>query len=203
MTTGAVIVPEGDDVEVTVALQATAWQLRAGHQLTLILCADGSPTFWPAPRDTEVFVRDVRLSIPTLGPAYRPEPVFAAPQTAPTRREKLKWIDPTHEPIAWPLRESAAAHSATTAAHHLSATGTDYFVTSRFELETLKDWQGWSAKSYRVAFERPGWSIRIDTRLEVTSTDDAFEIAWMIKARDGGSLIHRADKRATVPRATV
>jgi predicted acyl esterase len=203
MTTGAVIVPEGNDVEVTLPLQATAWQLREGHQLTLILCADGSPTFWPAPHETEVFVRDVQLSIPTLRPAYRPEPVFAAPQTAPTRREKLKWIDTAHEPIAWPPRENAPAHNATTAAHHLPATGTDYFVTSRFELQTTENRQGWAAKSYRVAFERPGWSIRIDTRLEVTSTSDTFEIAWVIEARDGETLFHRADKRATVQRTTV
>jgi predicted acyl esterase len=203
MTTGAVCVAEGDDVEVMLPLQATAWRLRKGRHLELILCADGWPTFWPAPGEPEVFVRDVRLSIPTLGPAYRPDPAFGPPQTAPaTPRQKLKWIDPQREEIAWPPHENAAAHDATTAAHHLPATGTDYFIASRFEV-AHDDGQGWAAKSYRVAFERPGWSIRIDVQLEVTSTEKSFEIAWTINAEENDQPFHYEARYASVPRDTV
>jgi len=184
-------------------LQATAWQLRSGHQLTLVLCADGWPTFWPTPRDTSVFVKDVRLSIPTIGPSWLPTPVFEPPQAATAqRRENLRWIDPGREPIVWPARENASARTATTAAHHLAATGTDYFITSRFEIDNDTA-EGWAAKSYRIAFARPGWSIRIDTRLEVTSTPDTFDIAWSITATDDGKPFHHVEDRVSVPRETV
>jgi hypothetical protein len=187
---------------VTLPLQATAWRLREGHSLQLVLCADGWPSFWPAPHDTEVFVKDVHLSIPTLAPAT-PPPVFAPPQAAgSTRLEKLRWLDAVTERIAWPPRDNSPVHTATTAAHHLPRTGTDYLVTSRFQIDN-EHWQGRATKVYRVAFERPGWSVRIDTRLEVTSTPDTFEIAWTINAEEGGQPFHRIEDRATVPRTTV
>jgi len=201
LTTGAICVPEGDDIAVTLPLQATAWQLREGHKLDLVLCANGWPTFWPAPRETEVFVRDVRLTIPTLGSARHGTPTFAPPQSAPAPRpQKLQWIDPKQEQIAWPPRENAPAHGATTVAHHLRST--DYVITSRFQISD-EGWQGWAAKSYRIAFERPGWSIRIDTRLDVASTPETFEIAWTIRAEENGQPFHHIENRASVPRDTV
>jgi predicted acyl esterase len=202
MTTGAILVPEGDDVAVTLPLQATAWRLRAGHHLELILSADGWPTFWPSPRETEVFVRDVHLTIPTVGP-MRAAPTLATPQAARgARPQKLRWIDTEREVVGWRQRENASAHIGTSAAHHLAARGTDYFITSRFEIDN-ETGQGRAAKSYRIAFERPDWSIRIDTRLEVTSTDDAFEIAWTINASESGQPFHHVEDRASVPRETV
>jgi putative CocE/NonD family hydrolase len=205
LCTGAICLGgvEGDGVSIEFPLQPMAWRLEAGHKLSLVLCADGWPTFWPAPHETVVEIREVQLSVPIL-----PAETHAAPNFAPAsaaravRAGPLKWINADREAIAWPPRENAPAHSATTAAHHLAANGTDYFVASRFELRLSEGWQGWAAKSYRVAFERPGWSIRIDTRLEVTSTKDTFEIAWSIEARDGETLIHRADRRVDVPRST-
>ncbi len=203
MTSGAICVPESNDVAVTLPLQAAAWRMRAGHSLTLALCADGRPTFWPSPRETEVFVKDIWLSVPTLGPESAPVPRFASPQAAPTvRPQALKWIDRQREPIAWPPRENAPAHAAATAAHHLLRTGTDYLVTSRFEIDSGAE-QGWTAKSYRVAFERPGWSIRIDTRLEVASTPDRFEIGWTLRAEENGQPFHSVENRASAARDTV
>jgi hypothetical protein len=149
-----------------------------------------------------VEVRDLQLVLPILPASVRPAPSFAAPAAARAMRAgPLKWLSAEQQKIAWPPRENAPAHAATTAAHHLAATGTDYFVSSRFEL-TGEDQQGWAAKSYRVAFERPGWSIRIDTRLEVSSTPEVFQIAWTVEARDGETQVHRANHRVDVPRLT-
>ena len=100
-------------------------------------------------------------------------------------------------------RPGSVCLAGTSAAHHLAATGTDYLITSRFDLTPLSGGEARAVKSYRVAFERPGWSIRIFTRLDVSSTPDAFHIAWMIEARDGSELVHRVERQTSVPRTTV
>ncbi|MBL6853908.1 MAG: hypothetical protein ISS15_18305 [Alphaproteobacteria bacterium] len=202
MTTGATLVREGDDVAVAFPLQATAWRLRAGHRVELVLYADGGPTFWPPPGETNILVRDVRLVIPTLAPSHRPTPIFAPPQTRAARRPgALQWIDPQREPVAWDRPSPASIRTSTTAAHNLG--GTDYFITSRFDLLIDEDWQGWAAKSYRIAFERPGWSVRIDTRLEVRSAEDSFVIAWTINATENGEPFYHTADGTSVLRETV
>ncbi len=192
----------GEEVEIAVPFLACAWRLKRTHRIELVLCADGSPTLWPAPRGVAVDVRDIRLSLPALPAAYKDEARFVPPAAAAaSQMEKLKWIDRREEGIVFPRLElPAATHEAVSAAYHLPATGTDYYIASRFEIANAGDGQAQVAKSYRVAFERPGFSIRIDTRLEVLSTADQYRIAWTIRAFDNGAPFHAIDGASNVAR---
>jgi len=197
VTTGALALGPGGETEVEIPFQACGWRLRAGHRLTLVLYASGLPAFWNPPANTETHVRDIRLSVPMLPATPRDEATFAEPVVAEAgATEKLKWIDRKSEAIAWPAREHVAVREATTAAHHIPAIGTDYFITSRFEVTN-----DWAAKSYRIALERPGFSVRIDTRLELSSTPQIYEIRWMITARDGETIVHMVNDSITIARA--
>jgi predicted acyl esterase len=184
--------------DVTMALPPVGWRLAAGHAVALVLCADGRPTFWQPPHAGMVEVRDIRLTLPVLVDADTMS--FEAPLSSPsTGIAALKWLDATQDVPTAP-RPNALTHHATGAAHHLMATGTDYHIVSRFEIAPDGDW---AAKSCRVAFERPDWRIRIDARLEVSSTPDAFEVRWHVEARDGDTLVHRADETQRIPRTVV
>lgn len=190
--------------EVAIPLEMTAWRLKQGHRLGLVLSNDGWPAFWPAHQGAGVAILgDVRLGIPLAAPG-RAKPTFAPAQSALAgQRDAMKWIVADKEQLPSPP-PGVVSLSGNSAAHHLTATSTDYFTASRFDLALLNDGdEARATKLYRIAFERPDWSIRIDTRLEVTSTESAFEIAWAIDAEENGRPFHRAENRTSVPRDTV
>ena len=93
------------------------------------------------------------------------------------------------------VREDPASHS------HLSATGTDYLGGSRFEL-TLTDEgrQAAAAKTSCFVFERPGWSIRVETGLTVTSRTAAFDVGWRVRAVHDGRTLFDHTGESEVPR---
>jgi hypothetical protein len=196
MMTGALaLVSSAAEHEIAIPLQACAWRLKTGHRIALSLEGDGWPTFWSA--SGGIAVRNVGLSVPVAPAIQRDEANFAPPVTASSgaKREKLRWLNPAQETIAFAPRDSVLSHESTSAAHHLMQTGTDHFITSRFEVA-----RDWAAKSTHVAFKRPGFSIRIDTRLEVSSTPKTWQIAWTIRATDSGRVIHDCDRQTEVPR---
>jgi hypothetical protein len=101
------------------------------------------------------------------------------------------------EALAPPAKDVVSLMSIS-AAHHLPATGTDYYIASRFDLSAAAGNRACAVKSYRVAFERPGWSIRVDTRLELTSTQDVHHIVWKIEAVESGMTIHSVEHATSV-----
>jgi hypothetical protein len=112
-------------------------------------------------------------------------------------REPLKWIDPVQEALP-PSAKDVASLTSISAAHHLPATRTDYYMASRFDLSAAAGNRARAVKSYRVAFERPGWSIRVDTRLELTSTLGVHHIVWKIEAVESGMRIHSVEHATSV-----
>jgi uncharacterized protein len=196
IVTGAVQLVRED---VRIDLPPVGWRLAPGHAVALVLCADGWPTFWRAPHAGAVEVRDVVLTIPALDDPEAVTFELASPSHG-GGIAALRWLDTANHGVTAPPRPGALTHDTTSAAHHLTATGTDYHIASRFEIAPDGDW---AAKSYHVVFERPGWRIRIDTRLEVSSTPDAFHVRWHIKAHDGETLVHRVDESASIPRTIV
>jgi putative CocE/NonD family hydrolase len=198
----------GQPMDVAVNLQATAWRLRRGHRLGLVLSADGWPTLWPDQigADLAIPTDSVTLSLPLIDEADAHEPpIFADPRkTARADVAALKWIDPDREVLPTTGLADAAAYDSRSAAHHLPATGTDYFSGSRFELALGHDGrQATAAKVARTVFQRPDWSIRVDTRLAVTSTPDAFEIEWTVRAEHNGAVLHDVTEKTRVARIAV
>ena len=195
MTTGAINLSISKSQDIAMPFQATSWRVERGHRLGLVLSADGWPTFWPAGKGESVAISEVRLVIPQIE-RLNGVPTFAAPEQASVAaRAQLKWIDPMREALP-PPPKNAVSLSSILAAHHLPATGTDYYIASRFDLSSAIGNRPRATKSYRVAFERPDWSIRVDTRLELSSTPDIHQIVWNIKAQDSGRTVHNV-KRAT------
>jgi predicted acyl esterase len=196
MASGALTLSGKGEREIELPLQACAWRLRKGHRVLLTLHSDGWPTFWTSPGTLRV--RDVRLSLPVAPAVAKDEAHFSPPVTAPSAaNEKLKWLEREAEVIAFPAREGALVRKGTSAAQHQVSSVTDILITSRFEV--LRDW---AAKSYRIAFERPGFSIRIDTRLEVASTENAWQISWWLKASDDGVVVYDHSGNSIIPRVS-
>ena len=201
MTTGATNLSVNKSRDFTIPIQAASWRLERGHRLGLVLSADGWPTFWPARSARPVSITALELRVPQIE-RLGGVPNFAEPESANVELvEKLRWIDPAREALPPPAKNGVSLRS-NSAAHHLIATDTDYYIASRFDLLSMPDNQACVAKFYRVAFERPGWSIRIDTRLELTSAPDAFHIAWNIEARESGTLVHSIERAASVRRTS-
>lgn len=195
----------GEWTEVSLPFQAIAWRVKAGHRVGLDLLSEGWPTLWPgrARATVSVQIDSLELNLP------RAETVEAGPFQAPVTAEApamgpAKWLDPSKETLLSTGLNGAAAHATPAYAYHLPATGTDYRLASRFEL-MLTDGgrEAAAAKVYRAALERPGWSIRVDTRLVVTSEPTAFRVAWTVRATENGAVVFDHSDEARVPRSAV
>ena len=200
MTTGAMNLALSNNDVVALPFQAMAWRMKAGHRLGLVLSCDGWPTFWPARESADgLVVREMTLDVPLVA-EHADTPSFEPAITAPAPRpETLKWIEPSRETLP-PRATGAVSHAGISAAHHLGATGTDYYIASRFDIAPLGISDARAAKCYRVAFERPDWSVRLDVALEVRSTPQAFHIAWRITAWEGAAVFHDVVRETSVPR---
>ncbi len=200
--------PTNAPLDLTVELQATAWRLKRGHRLGLVLSADGWPNLWPDPTAAriEIPASSLVLSLPLIEKAGPwPSPVFSEPcKAARAEVADLKWIDPDREPLLSTGLTGAAAYDSRSAAHHLPATGTDYFSAARFELALSEDGrQATAARVSRAAFQRPDWKVRVDTRLVVVSTPTVFEVRWTIRAEHDGEVVHDRTGAVEVPRSVV
>jgi len=191
-----------------IQLQATAWRLKRGHRLGLVLSADGWPNLWPDPTAAriEILAGSLALTLPLIEALGTwPSPVFAEPRKAARAdTASLKWINADREALLPSGLEGAAAYDSRGAAHHLQATGTDYFSAARFELALSRDGrQATAARVSRAAFERPDWRVRVDTRLVVVSTATAFEIQWTVRAEHDDVVVYDHSGEATVSRSVV
>ena len=192
LVTGAIRL---DSEQVHMALPPVGWRLAPGHRVALVLSTDGWPTFWHPVNDGAVDVRNVHLMLPALEGT---DPVMFedALPAHHTGIEKLKSLSLDVPPAP----AGMLAHDAVSAAHHLTATGTDYAIAARFEVAPEGSW---AAKSYRAAFARADWHIRIETRLELSSTPDAYHVHWRIAAHEGDTLVHEVDETHRIPRSIV
>lgn len=195
-------------IEVALPFQATAWRLKAGHRLGLSLSADGWPTLWPGRTGATLTLQKASLvlSLPvdaangTNPRAFEPPLTAAAGAIGPP-----KWLDPAAATLLpTRLAAPAATYAPAPTAYHLADTATDYHRASRFELSLLEQGQqAVAAKTYSAAFERPDWSVRVATRLEVRSTPSAFRVEWTLQAFESDKLIFDRSDGAIVPRTAV
>jgi len=200
--------PPNAPLDLTIELQAAAWRLKRGHRLGLVLSADGWPNLWPDRAVTRIGILadSLTLVLPLIDEAGTwPSPVFAEPRKAPrAEMASLQWIDADREALPPTGLTGAAAYDSRSAAHYLPATATDYFSAARFELALSEDGrQATAARVSRTAFQRPDWSIRVDTRLVVVSTPDVFEIRWTVRAKHDGEVVYDHSEKTKVLRSVV
>ena len=197
----------GEMVEVALPFQATAWRLKAGHRIGLLLSADGWPTLWPGRAGATLTLdrASLKLRVPLAGADIANAAPFEPAVTASGAAVgPLKWLDASKEHLPATGLKRAAAHSPPATAFHLAATETDYRLQSTFELALGDDGrQAIAAKVYRAAFQRPEWSIRVATRLVVGSTPDAFVIDWNVHAEEDGQVIFERSRQMRVARTVV
>jgi len=194
-------------IDVTLPFQAIAWNLKKGHRVGLLLSADGWPTLWPgrAGATLTLDVPRLELSLPhTSFDSVDVRPFEPAVTSTGAAMGPAKWLDAAKETLLPTGLAGAAAQAPDAFAYHLAATGTDYRLASRFEL-ALTDGgrQAAAAKVYRAAFERPGWSIRVNTRLVVRSEPNAFRVAWTVQATENGASVFDRSGETLVPRSAV
>lgn len=191
------------ETAVEIALQATAWRLAAGHRLAVVLSAEGWPTLWP-PRDggAAPVAGSLRLDLPLAdetGPAADPPPPRLARADA---AGPLQWLTPADAQPDDPGLDAAASLAGQALGHHLAATGTDYLWRSRFDLALAGGGrQAVAVKAAAIAFERPGWSVRVRASLRVASTAGTFDIDWRVRAVLDGEDLFDAAGGARVPRS--
>jgi predicted acyl esterase len=203
MTSGAANLAYVGQERLELPLQATSFRLLKDHRLALVLSADGWPTFWPARGVSELSLSSLSLSVPLVQRLPTAVSPFAPAVTHDLPRpQELKWINPENEPLPPAAMDVVSLHGRESALH-IPSTGTDYFIATRFDLAAGGGEVASVAKFYHVAFERPDWSIRVETALEVSSTPTSFSIAWRIEAREGALVVHRTQRETEIPRATV
>jgi uncharacterized protein len=192
--------------DISLPFQATAWILAAGHRLGVALEADGWPTLWPGPATARLTLRRETLRLRLVQSVGEgPFPAFEPPATAPRARpEPLKWLDTHSHRLLISGLDGAVGRDARMLAHHLPATGTDYFAASRFELALERAGrEAAAAKITRFAFRRSDWSVAVDTRLIVRSRPGAFDITWTVRACEDGRRVFDDTRSAAVPRRVV
>jgi len=169
-----------------IIFQSVGWRVKRDHKIGLLLSAEGWPALWPSRNPDAIVLDHAKLHLPRAAPTEK-TPAFAEPHTPEwPKMSALKWIDADVEKLAPTELKDAAGLNRRVIANHMDATGTDYCISKRFTVAPSECEGVW-----RAAIERPDWSVRVDTRLNVRADPDAFVIGWMVHAESDGVNVTR------------
>lgn len=200
----------GEQVSVSLELEATSWVFEEGHRLRLALAPSEWPNAWPPPRPGVLALEldTLRFSLPTLpGPPPVPEP----PVFAPSPGVECHGPDPSssvEQPNVWKVERDVLAREVRCLTSH----GVDYDgdLGSRIEeryagevgVSTVDPGRAWATAttSYRLTW--PEADVLTEARLELRSDADAYHVVVEIAAQERDGPFGRRERRfeRTIPR---
>jgi hypothetical protein len=210
------VVP-GERYRITLQMTGTAYAFPAGHRLRLALSTAYWPVIWPSPEP-------VTLSVFTGASAL--ELPVRQPQAADARVEPLPQPEASPASAMTVLRPGRLERSVTLdqlsgeVTHRLFIDGGTFGPWGKLRLEApgmemshvyerlyaIHPDDPLSARAVMIQsgeFGRGSWQVRIDTRAEMTSTRDTFELAAWVEAREGSEVLCRREWKASIPRTDV
>jgi len=210
------VVP-GERYRVTVQMTGTAYALPPGHRVRLALSTAYWPVIWPSPEPVRlsVFTGDSLLELPVrqpqaadahVRPPPPPEAAPASPVTVlrPGRLERSLTLDQLSGEVTHRLFIDGGTFGPW---GKLRLEGPGIEMSHVYErLYAIRPEDPLSARAVMIQsceLGRGSWQVRIDTRAEMTSTKQTFELDAWVEAREGSEVLCRREWKASIPRTDV
>lgn len=191
----------GDQVSVTVELDATSWIWEPGHGLRLDVAGADFPSSWPPPESGTITIDRAgsALLLPVLhGPPVTAPPVFAPGEPA------------AHEPghVTWQVHEDLLARERSVSIDHggtRDGSGNDDVkIEDRYggEIRVRWDEPGVASASGGVAFDLtwPEVAVRTASKGTLRSDQDTWYLELELEVSENGEVIKTRRWERTLPR---
>jgi hypothetical protein len=189
--------------DIELPLYLTARRLRTGSRIRLALSESLWPLLWPSPTRVTLTVdlAGSSLQLPVLA-SDDASPDFPIP-IAPPGRPLTGRGDPdvrrgvTADGMAqfdevWPLSRTEIAETGTV----VERSGVNVALRMRPADPESCQWRA----SHSVRYARGDWDCRIECRVELAASAEAFELRETVVARRGERRVFEREHRATIPR---
>jgi len=204
----------GTRYRVRIQLNDAAHAFPAGHALRIALSTCYWPLVWPSPAPVTLTVFPGRawLELPQRPPSPddgRLAP-FAAPEQAPPpahvtvrpgRLRRRVEHDAAREETLYTVFSDDAELSGA-AVTHIKAIGLDLAssILRRYAITENRPLSASAEIAQKTLFRRGAWSVRIETRIAMAATTDAFVLDATLSAYEGQACIFTREWHDTVPR---
>jgi putative CocE/NonD family hydrolase len=212
----SVPVPPGEEVSVTVTLNAAARRIVPGHRLMLKIASTYWPALWPAPEPVTLTLRpgDSSLTLPIRrvlsegDPRALPEPPLSAPPAMTTLREGSMERTLTTDPdtgIETHRLYIDGGVFGPVGKIRLDEIGTELADISEriYQIHPDEPLSARAVMRQEAGFHRDDWSVRIVTQAEMTASAEAFHFTASVACFDGDSLFFEVAWDDTVPRTAM
>jgi predicted acyl esterase len=204
----------GRRFEVSFRLNDTAHVVAPGHRLRLALSNAYWPLVWPSPvpATLSVSTEGSQLVLPVRPPDPRDAqlPGFAPPESAPSsawtplgeaRFDRRSEPDPATGDLVNALRSGYDAQGRVVLGHHagIGMDGGDGMAT-RTRVHPADPLRARAAIEQRTELRRGGWSVAIESQIEVSCTRDAFRVEARLSANEAGRSVFERRWDERVPR---
>ncbi len=182
-----------ETVEVTLALDETAYHLPKGHRLRLAVAGSYWPYAWPEPELATLTIESGRLGLPVRDPSQGDEWTFPPPVSAPPRRtrvlrdgqdEKTRQVDPQTGRITLTISSDRGRIEDL-------ETGiiTENAMREVWTVDPANPADAEAQITWQRSFGRGDW--RVSTRAEtgMVGHHDHFEIMQRLVAREGDETV--------------
>ncbi|HEV7139403.1 MAG TPA: CocE/NonD family hydrolase [Steroidobacteraceae bacterium] len=202
---------------IAIQMTGTAYAFPAGHRLRLALSTAYWPVIWPSPEPVKlsVFTGASALELPVRQPQADDDSVAALPppEAAPASgmtvlREGRLERSVTHDQVGGEVTHRLFIDGGTFGPWgklRLEGNGTE--MSHVYErLYSIRPGDPLSARAVMIQsceLGRGSWQVRIDTRAEMTSTRETFELDAWVEAREGSEVLCRREWKASIPRTDV
>ena len=200
-----------------VPLNACGHCFPAGHSIRLALSNSYWPLAWPAPAPVKLslYPAHCRLLLPV-----RPDSVedaaltpFAAPESSPVlehttlrpaRTERTITHDLLSAETVYTLHSDGGDYEGAALArvHDINA-DVGHSIDIRYAINTTDPLTARAEVQQKVLLRRPGWHIRVDTRMRLSATRDCFLLATDLDASEGENSVCSRHWEQTIVRSPV
>ena len=207
----------GRRYRVHIQLNDTAYAFPAGHRLRVAVSTSYWPIAWPAPAPVNLtlYTGASSLSLPVRPP--RPEDArlqsFEAPEGAPS--PVLSMLAParlkrtierdltTNETLYTLFSDGGDFEGAALARLHDIDLDVGYTVLKRFRIHETDPLSARAENVQRTRLRRGEWSVRVETRVRMSATHEAFQVQADLEAFEGDVQVFARSWDLSVPRDQV
>jgi putative CocE/NonD family hydrolase len=202
----SVPMPVGEPVLVSVALQATAYAIPAGHRIRLAVSDTYWPWAWPSPRAVTLSLHGGSLTLPRRTPNDLDEQLrpFDAPESGTPLASETTMLRDGGRSVQ---RDLATGETEVTFDWHPSRvrileTGTEIGEENVTTYRVLEGDPLSATVVCRVAvtIDRPGWSTRTEVASTMTCDEEVFTVTTVLDAFEGATRVHALTQTHHFPR---
>ena len=196
----------GESVDAVIELNHCALDFAAGNRLRVAVSSDYWPLVWPSPVKATLTLESLAIELPGLPADHRDDVVFESPVSAPPRgKDVLR--EPSHQrrvehdlidgTVALVIEDDFGEDR-----DHGHGLVTGSVGRERWTIDPDNPLSACGETHWTQTLSRDDWSVRTETRLRLTSDEQAFHLTGDIEAFEGEERVLHRELSQTIPRVS-